>query len=485
MKLLWVSCRIKTHSVLNHDLLKSIRVLKCICANVSLSSTELKFCAADSWRQELRPGTLRTCALAGGAHVGPGRRFLFITLNQRISLASLTRSVLTAGSSSSEDFKLLPHKMQHLENSERLFHKSSFSINSLLWRREAALEESRCPSSSHPQERNPERRAGAQTRQDITVSNRESKKPGVADEGVKVEKPPFSYNALIMMAIRQSPERRLTLNGIYEFIMNNFPYYRQNRQGWQNSIRHNLSLNKCFVKVPRHFDDPGKGNYWMLDPCSEDVFIGGPSGKLRRRAAAGPRAKLGLKRAAGRLMASSAAARVALASAAPFYWPVPPFLPLQTPVRAHLAGGAYLGAHNRLPSCTTSLVSQRSCLSSTSPAEANRVVQARQQMSFIGVSCAQTRRQQVGAAMAVPPRAMPLSEPCSFNVVSGQASYFYSQQIPCAATLSPCQEEVTTSRSCLGQVLSHAHADARGCLNDFTSYCQVSTSPPLTWNIEK
>ncbi|CAO2588520.1 Forkhead box protein E3 [Lemmus lemmus] len=85
------------------------------------------------------------------------------------------------------------------------------------------------------------------------------------------------------MALAHAPGRRLTLAAIYRFITERFAFYRDSPRKWQNSIRHNLTLNDCFVKVPREPGNPGKGNYWTLDPAAADMFDNGSFLRRRKR----------------------------------------------------------------------------------------------------------------------------------------------------------------------------------------------------------
>ncbi|XP_070610311.1 forkhead box protein I2 [Erythrolamprus reginae] len=106
---------------------------------------------------------------------------------------------------------------------------------------------------------------------------------GPQQDFFKLVRPPYSYSALIAMAIQSAPAKRLTLSQIYQYVAGNFPFYKKSKAGWQNSIRHNLSLNDCFKKVPRLQDDPGKGNYWTLDPNCEKMFDNGNFRRKRKR----------------------------------------------------------------------------------------------------------------------------------------------------------------------------------------------------------
>ena len=91
------------------------------------------------------------------------------------------------------------------------------------------------------------------------------------------DRPPHSYIALISMAILSRPERKILLNEIYDWVIHNFPYYQSRTdKSWRNSIRHNLSLNECFVKVGKAGN--GRGYYWSIHTANMNDFKKGGSG---------------------------------------------------------------------------------------------------------------------------------------------------------------------------------------------------------------
>ena len=99
-------------------------------------------------------------------------------------------------------------------------------------------------------------------------------------------KPPHSYATMITQAILSSQDGELSLSAIYKYISTNYAFYRHTKSGWQNSIRHNLSLNKAFEKVPRKPGEPGKGMKWRISEEYQREFLekwhSGRIGKVRR-----------------------------------------------------------------------------------------------------------------------------------------------------------------------------------------------------------
>ena len=82
------------------------------------------------------------------------------------------------------------------------------------------------------------------------------------------------------MAIMSSPSKRMQLSEIYQWISEKYPYFKLKERSWRNSVRHNLSLNECFVKSGR--SENGKGSYWSIHPANIEDFT---QGDFRRRRA--------------------------------------------------------------------------------------------------------------------------------------------------------------------------------------------------------
>ncbi|KAG0281675.1 hypothetical protein BGZ95_000528 [Linnemannia exigua] len=115
-----------------------------------------------------------------------------------------------------------------------------------------------------------------------TASSDDSSATATAITNVQYRKPDISYSHLILHAISQSPNERLTLREIYAWIETRHPFYRDTPTGWQNSIRHNLSSSKAFVKVERAKNDSGKGCFWTLHESAPEILAASSSKKGRK-----------------------------------------------------------------------------------------------------------------------------------------------------------------------------------------------------------
>ncbi|KAF2433215.1 hypothetical protein EJ08DRAFT_694862 [Tothia fuscella] len=120
------------------------------------------------------------------------------------------------------------------------------------------------PVARHREQPQPKSRPSPAYARGLIVDNGEE--IDYSADGSRDIKPPHSYAQMIGQAILSTPEENSTLNKIYEFIKEKYAFFRFGGGGWQNSIRHNLSLSKHFEKIPRRTDEPGKGMKWQIVP---------------------------------------------------------------------------------------------------------------------------------------------------------------------------------------------------------------------------
>ncbi|XP_048108018.1 forkhead box Q2 [Alosa alosa] len=139
-------------------------------------------------------------------------------------------------------------------------------------REETPRDEEECPKSASPE-------MGTDASEED--NDEEVKGEGAECSDGQEDKPTQSYIALISMAILASEEKKLLLCDIYQWIMDHYPYFKNKDKNWRNSVRHNLSLNECFIKAGR--SENGKGHFWAIHPANYEDFSKGEYHRRRAR----------------------------------------------------------------------------------------------------------------------------------------------------------------------------------------------------------